>query len=211
MHSDRSRMVSFPWIWSNGSGRAAHARTGSRCDDARLYRGEGTGEAHRHHAAPDRGAGSCDYRGTGFAALLSARADAARCHRAGAGRGRCDSATAAAHAPRYCGSAEAPGAGKRQGKGRPRARSVAGAGQAQGNRAEGSESTMGMETVGEEVMPEQHEQWWHVYVRWDDGEREMIRTKMPRMLEGSDRMVVMACLPEPRIRRLLPARWRRAQ
>jgi hypothetical protein len=55
------------------------------------------------------------------------------------------------------------------------------------------------EAEGEEAVLKQHELWFLVYVRWDSGERETIRTQMPRMLAGSDRMVVLACLPEARM------------
>jgi hypothetical protein len=55
-------------------------------------------------------------------------------------------------------------------------------------------------------MPEQHEQWWLVYVRWDNGSRETIRTKLPGILAGTDRLIVLACLPEPRVT-VQPARW----
>jgi len=48
------------------------------------------------------------------------------------------------------------------------------------------------EAEGEEAVLKQHELWFLVYVRWDSGERETIRTQMPRMLAGSDRMVVLA-------------------
>ena len=58
-----------------------------------------------------------------------------------------------------------------------------------------------------EAMLKQHEQWWLCYVRWDNGTRECIRTQMPRMLAGSDRLVVMACLPEGRMS-VRPAEWR---
>lgn len=42
------------------------------------------------------------------------------------------------------------------------------------------------------------QQWWLVYVRWSGGRREMIRCTAPEQLV-SDKLWVLACLPEPTI------------
>jgi hypothetical protein len=54
-------------------------------------------------------------------------------------------------------------------------------------------------TEGEEAMPRQHEVWFLCYIRWTNGRRETMRTKLPGVLAGSDQWVVLACMPEPRV------------
>jgi hypothetical protein len=53
-------------------------------------------------------------------------------------------------------------------------------------------------------------QWWFVYVRWDTGLRETVRTATPAELPiSTDRCVVLAVLPEARMT-VLPGKARKA-
>jgi hypothetical protein len=52
-------------------------------------------------------------------------------------------------------------------------------------------------------------QWWLVYLRWDNGHRETVRTTRPDELPSRDRCVVLAALPEARMT-VLPGKVRKA-
>jgi hypothetical protein len=53
--------------------------------------------------------------------------------------------------------------------------------------------------MSDAVKDNEFGQWFLVYVRWPSGKRETIRTMLPGLLFASDAMVVMACLPAPRV------------
>jgi len=52
------------------------------------------------------------------------------------------------------------------------------------------------------------QQWWLVYLRWDSGHRETVRTTRPEEWP-TDRCVVLAALPAARIT-VLPGKVRKA-
>jgi hypothetical protein len=43
------------------------------------------------------------------------------------------------------------------------------------------------------------QQWWLVYVRWNNGYRETLRCTAPDQLPSRDGLWVLACLPKPAI------------
>lgn len=51
--------------------------------------------------------------------------------------------------------------------------------------------------------PVDADQQWLVYVRWESGLRETIRTQAPAQVAGHDRLWVLACMPVPAVAVLL--------
>lgn len=73
---------------------------------------------------------------------------------------------------------------------------------------EGAGAAWRLQSAGNDTMKGRREVVWIVYVRWDSGHWETIRTTTPEVV-GGGRCWVMAMLPLPRVR-VAPGKLRKA-